>query len=215
MTGEKPAPKITLKNAYSLETAQDSVELYDKWAETYDDSFAKENDYNTPDLIAELYADRTTDKDAPVLDIGAGTGLVAEGLLKRDVAIVDAFDISEAMLKVADRKGLYRALILGDLNQKLDIADASYGGFTSTGTFTHGHVGPDAIDGLIRIARPGALFVLGIKEDIYENAGFAAKFADLSEEIRDFEIVRTKGYGENAAVDLQASHTAVAVFRKR
>jgi len=30
--------------------------------------------------------------------------------------------------------------------------------------FTHGHVGPDAIDGLIRIARPGALFVLGIKD---------------------------------------------------
>lgn len=219
----KPAPKsgpiparkdIFLKDAYALKTTQDSVDLYGDWAETYDESFARANDYNTPDLIAGIYAKHSPDLTAPVLDIGAGTGLVAEGLQRRGVSTIDALDISVPMLDVAKRKGCYRNLIVADLNAHLDIADDSYGGVTSTGTFTHGHVGPDAIDGLVRIARPGALFVLGIKDELYESAGFAAKFAALAPLLTGFTVIDTAGYGKNASAELQASHTSVALFYK-
>ncbi len=209
-----PNKKIFLKDAYALKTTEDSQKLYDDWAETYDEGFAKAHDYNTPDIIAELYAERTQDKTARVLDIGAGTGLVGEGLIQRGVANIDALDISVPMLDVAKRKGYYQNLIIADLNADLDIANNTYGGITSTGTFTHGHVGPDAINGLMRIASPGALFILGIKDVIYESGGFAAKFAELETQISDFEIIEKAGYGENATADLQASHTWVAVFRK-
>jgi len=205
---------ITLRDAYSIETTEDSLELYDKWAETYDDEFAKAVDYRTPDLIAKMYAERAADKDAPVLDIGAGTGLVAEGLVKRGVSVVDALDISTKMLGVAARKNLYRKMIVADLNKPMDIADNSYAGFTSTGTFTHGHVGPDALDQLMRIGRPGALYVLGIKAAIFESAGFAAKFKMLEPVLADFQIIEKAGYGDMASADLQASTTAVAVFHK-
>ena len=205
---------ITLRDAYSIETTEDSLELYDKWAATYDDEFAKAVDYRTPDLIAEMYAERTADKGAPVLDIGAGTGLVAEGLVKRGVSVVDALDISTKMLEVAARKNLYREMIVADLNKPMDIADNSYAGFTSTGTFTHGHVGPDALDQLVRIGRPGALYVLGIKAVIFESAGFAAKFKALEPLLADFQIIEKAGYGDMASKDLQASTTAVAVFHK-
>lgn len=211
---KKPSNAITLREAYSIETTEDSLALYDKWAETYDDEFAKAVDYRTPDLIAEMYAERAADKDAPVLDIGAGTGLVAEGLVKRGVATVDALDISEKMLEVAARKNLYRKMIVADLNKPMDIADNSYAGFTSTGTFTHGHVGPDALDQLVRIGRPGALYVLGVKAAIFESAGFAAKFQTLAPLLADFEIIEKAGYGDMASPDLQASTTAVAVFHK-
>lgn len=206
--------KISLKDAYALKTTEDSQKLYDNWAETYDEGFAKAHDYNTPDIIAELYAERTLDKSARVLDIGAGTGLVGEGLLRHGVKNIDALDISIPMLDMAKRKGCYQNLIVADLNADLDINDNTYGGITSTGTFTHGHVGPDAINSLVRIAQPGALFILGIKDDIYESGGFAAKFAELSTQISGFEIVKKAGYGKNAAADLQASYTWVAVFRK-
>ena len=212
-TKNKP-DKITLRDAYSIETTEDSLKLYDKWAETYDDEFAKAVDYRTPDLIAGMYAERCADKSAPMLDIGAGTGLVAEGLVKRGVTTIDALDISEKMLEVAARKQLYRTMIVADLNKPMGIAPGSYAGFTSTGTFTHGHVGPDALDQLVEIGRPGALYVLGIKAAIFESAGFAARFKALAPLLADFEIIEKAGYGDMASKDLQASTTAVAVFRK-
>ncbi len=208
------AEKITLRDAYAIRTVEDSLALYDKWAETYDEGFAKAVDYRTPDLIAEMYAERADDKSAPVLDIGAGTGLVGEGLVARGVSQIDALDISTKMLEVAARKKLYRAMIVADLNKPMDIADNSYSGFTSTGTFTHGHVGPDALDQLLRIGRPGALYVLGIKAAIFESAGFDAKFKALAPQLADFEIIEKAGYGDMASKDLQASTTAVAVFHK-
>ena len=210
----KPGKTITLDDAYALKGREDARRLYDAWADSYDESFARAHDYRAPDILAGVYAEHCTDPTAPVLDVGAGTGLVAEGLAARGNFTVDALDICEKMLEVASRKGLYRNLILGDLTATLPIADATYGGFTSTGTFTHGHVGPEALDELIRVGRPGALYVLGIKADIFENAGFRAKFDSLSSAIRDFRILEVAGYGENATPELQQSLTAMAVFHK-
>ena len=207
--------KISLDDAYALDgSTEASGRLYSDWADSYDDQFARAVDYRTPDLLADLFAERRGDISGPVLDIGAGTGLVAEGLRKRGVTNVDALDICEKMLAVANDKGLYGKLILGDLNARLPIADASYAGFTSTGTFTHGHVGPGALDELLRIGRPGALYVLGIKAAIFDSAGFAARFDSLAPQLADFEIVEKAGYGPNASPELQASLTAMAVFHK-
>jgi len=211
---KKPLDEISLDDAYALETPQDSINLYTKWAETYDQSFAKEYDYNAPDIIAEDYARLCHDKTAPVLDIGAGTGLVGEGLVKREVLLIDALDITAQMLEVAGKKNTYRNLILGDLTQTLDIADNSYGGITSSGTFTHGHVGPEAFDELIRIGRPGALYVLSIRSSIFETAGFKAKFDSLSGKIRDFEVIEKSLYGKSAKPELQNSTSSVTIFRK-
>ena len=111
-----------------------------------------------------------------VLDIGAGTGLVAGALAG---LTVDGLDISQEMLDVAGQKGLYRNRIRADLTGPLEIADASYGAFTSAGTFTHGHVGPICLAELMRIAQPGALFVLGINAGVFDQAGFGSAFADL------------------------------------
>ncbi len=210
----KPGKTITLDDAYALKGRDEARRLYEAWAESYDREFAQACDYRTPDILAGVYAETCTDPTAPVLDVGAGTGLVAEGLAARGNFTVDALDICEKMLGVASQKGLYRNLILGDLTATLPIADASYGGFTSTGTFTYGHVGPEALDELIRIGRPGALYVLGIKAAIYQSAGFAAKFDSLAGEIRGFRIVEKAGYGENATPELQQSLTAMAVFHK-
>jgi len=211
---DKSPEKFTLGDAYALETPQDSIDLYAKWAKTYDETFAQKNDYNAPDIIARVYAAHCRDKSTPVLDIGAGTGLVAEGLTRSGIAVVDAFDISAEMLEVAGQKGLYRNLIEGDLTQKLELADASYAGITSTGTFTFGHVGPDALDELIRIGRPGALYVLGIRRAFFDSAGFHEKFDALAGQICDFEIIERSLYGKAASAELQTNLSAVTIFRK-
>lgn len=162
-----------LDHAYTINGADDAKALYDRWSETYDSSFGAGHGYIAPREIARIFKS-LYDSTEPVLDIGAGTGLVTENLTG---LTVDGIDISEGMLSKAAAKGLYRNRILADLTGPLSIADASYGGFISCGTFTHGHVGPEAFPELMRIAQPGALFVCGVIAPVYDGAGFGSRLA--------------------------------------
>ena len=179
-----PNAKPTLKAAYALKTPQDNLRLYRDWADTYDQSFAQSMDYQLPAHVAHLFAD--LGGEGPVLDVGAGTGLLAEALRTLSDVEIDALDLSTDMLAVAGQKGIYRNLIKADLTQSLSIAPDSYGGVVSSGTFTHGHVGPDSLDKLIAGARPGALFVLSVNAEHFEARGFAAKFEALADKITDY-----------------------------
>ena len=50
----------------------------------------------------------------------------------------------------------------------------------SSGTFTHGHLGPSALSELIRFGRPGAVFAIGINADHFVAMGFAGQLAEQS-----------------------------------
>lgn len=168
-------PDYDLDNAYEIEGADSAKGLYGKWAETYDDRFGADWGYVAPKRIAEIYLSESDD-DTPILDIGAGTGLVAEHL---GGAEVDAFDITPEMLSIAQGKGLYRHLYEGDLLKPLPLDDAAYGGVISCGTFTHGHVGPACLPELLRVTRSGGLFVCGTIPPVMDGMGFGSALAVL------------------------------------
>ncbi|AWD23453.1 hypothetical protein B6K69_10675 [Fuscovulum blasticum] len=164
-----------LEEAYEIHGPQEAREMYGAWAETYDESFGRAWGYIAPREIAAILR-AEIDPRAAILDIGAGTGLVAEHL--RGLT-VDAIDITPEMLDVARPKGLYRSLRLGDLTQPLDIPDSSYDAIVSCGTFTHGHVGPECLPELLRITRPGAVFACGTIGPVLDGAGFGSALARL------------------------------------
>ncbi|OWU86540.1 hypothetical protein ATO6_07060 [Oceanicola sp. 22II-s10i] len=168
-------PDYDLDNAYRIDGPDSARRHYDAWAGTYDDSFARDWGYIAPREIAALFR-AGFDGSGPVLDIGAGTGEVARHL---DGLTVDGIDISPEMLAQAERKGLYRRRILGDLTRPLDIPDARYAGVISCGTFTHGHVGPECLPELLRITRPGARFTCGTIPAVLDGAGFGSALALL------------------------------------
>jgi len=207
--------KLELKTAFNMKTPQDSVDLYRRWAKTYDQDFAQKHYYNNPVQTADVFAGQHVKSSLPVLDVGAGTGLVGQRLAENGVAPIHAIDISPEMLEQAELKGCYDEFICADLTQPLKIADNFYDGIICCGTFTFGHVDAEAIDELVRIARPGALFVLGINAKVFESAGFAAKFDALSDQIFDFEVQTFKTYGEKASKEMQTGRSSVAVFRKK
>lgn len=169
------ASAYDLDSAYRIEGANDARRMYGEWAATYDDEFGTAWGYIAPREIASILC-RETGPQAEILDIGAGTGLVAEHLRGR---IVDAIDITPEMLEIARGKALYRALMLGDLTQPLDLPDACYDAVVSCGTFTHGHVGPECFPELLRITRPGAVFVCGTIGAVLDGAGFGSELARL------------------------------------
>lgn len=200
--------------AYALQTPDDNRKLYAEWAQTYDQSFAAEMDYQMPRLVASIY-DEVGQGRGPVLDVGAGTGLLAAAMPVGAGLQIDALDISAEMLAVAGAKGLYRRTIEADLTKPLAVADGTYGAVVSSGTFTHGHVGPDALDTLVRVAQSGAVFALAINKEHFEARGFSAKFAELEPDIEHLEMRSVQIYGAAAKGDHKNDQALVAVFFKR
>lgn len=186
-----------LEDAYKLETPEDNRSYYDEFAATYDSDFAETLGYDYPRAIARVYHARATSDDRPVADIGCGTGLVAAAL-ELPAEAIDGLDISAGMLREAGAKGLYRALFLADLTGPAEALPGGYGAVVSAGTFTHGHLGPEPLVSLLAMARPGALFVIGVNAQHYRDTGFAAVIEGLeaADRIRAVETETAEMYGK-------------------
>lgn len=207
-----PENDPSLDAAYALETPEDSKRLYADWADTYDQGFATTSDYILHEHVARYFA--AAGGSGPVLDVGAGTGLLAQALAPLIEAEIDATDISAEMLEQARAKGHYRHLFTGDLTRKLPVPNGAYRGITSSGTFTNGHVGPEAIDELLRITAQGGLIALSINAQHFKAAGFAAKLETVSAQITDLSLPEVRIYGDAAAGDHKDDTAYVALFRK-
>lgn len=208
----KAAPD--LGDAYALRTPEDSRRLYRDWAADYDHDFAARRGYRLAREVAEAFL--AAGGTGPLLDAGCGTGLVGEALPEGVVA--DGMDISTEMLAQARAKGRYRDLFVADMTQPLPVADGAYAGLTCAGTFTHGHVGPDALPALVRTLRPGGVGAVSVRDDLWEDGGFRAAFAALAEsgEISPVETVERRIYeGHADDDDGHADDMAlVATFRR-
>ena len=207
--------KKGLNDAYSVKTPEDNIKLYKVWASSYDDDFAKKNDYRSPVLISNYYDKYSNENDVPVLDVGAGTGLIAEVMNKKNTIDIDAIDISPEMLESAKSKNCYNKLLRADLTKNLDIDNNYYGAIVSAGTFTHGHIGPNALDELLRVTKPSGLFVITIHSKVYVNQNFEQKFQDINEQITDLTFHEEKAYGNNPDKDHGNDTVFITVFRKK
>ena len=103
-------------------------------------------------------------------------------LSRLGISPVDGIDISpEMMAKARENMGTdgapaYRHLIEADLTGPIDLESDSYWGVVSSGAFTHGHLGPDALSELLRVARPGSVCVISVNASIFETDGFKDRF---------------------------------------
>ena len=201
-----------LDAAYALKTPDDNRALYAGWAETYDETFAAAMDFLMPNHVVRIFSD--LGGAGPVLDAGAGTGQVAAVFAAQGLRDIDAVDLSPEMLDVAGGKGLYRHRLVADLTQPLPFDSGIYNGVVSSGTFTHGHVGPETLDELMRVAAPGARFVLTVKTEHFEERGFDAKFSGFGEAIHDFTKVSLPIYGPAAQGPHRSDEGLVVSFRK-
>ena len=206
-------PKPDLDNAYALQSPEDARRFYDDWAETYESEFAREMDFILPRHVAEAFAE--AGGEGPVLDFGCGTGLVGAELHARGVGPVDGIDLSPEMLETARAKGVYRELIAGNVLDGHALPAAPYGGMVSSGTLTHGHVGPDALPALLDLVAPGGRFALSINAGFYRDADFATAFDALADRIEALDLKEVRIYGDNATGPHKDDKSLVAVFRRR
>lgn len=157
-----------LGDVYRAGGPQEVAALYDRWAETYETEMARAR-YRHPAIGVALLARHLPRGARPVLDAGAGTGLLGEWLEIMGYPEVEALDISAGMLEIARAKGVYSQLHTLALGAELPFRDGAYAGIISTGVFTTGHVGAEALPALIRICRPGGVIVLTVKETLWQG----------------------------------------------
>jgi predicted TPR repeat methyltransferase len=149
--------------ARAARSVDETLASYREWAADYDRDVFDELGFVGSDRIADLLSDHLGDRTTPILDLGCGTGAVGSRLLTLGFRSIDGLDVSRAMLDVAARKGVYRALIEADLECPLAVASGVYGAAISAGTFTAGGVGPGVLAEVRRVLQPGATvaFVIG------------------------------------------------------
>ena len=169
--------------------------------------------------VAEIMIRQQSLINGAVLDIRCGTGNVGVKLRDGGIEVVDGIDISPPMLaeagnkKTKDYVPVYRNLIAADLTKRLDIPDNQYAGLISAGTFMHGHLGPDSLDELWRVAAPGAHCAIGVKSTHYESADFDGKLSgDVAKgTITKPDLVEIKMYSEQTLNLDHAGDTALIV----
>ncbi|WP_412050011.1 class I SAM-dependent DNA methyltransferase [Hoeflea sp. Naph1] len=178
MTAEDKTKRLGA--VYQAKRPEDVARVYDAWAEKYDDDMSLVG-YRHPAISLALLSRYVPKNAQPLLDAGAGTGLIGEWLGITGYAHVEALDISEGMLAVAERKGVYAALHQAALGSRLPFADNHFAAIISAGVFTSGHVGAEGLDDLLRICKQGGAIVLTVK-DVLWQAGFAQRVAALESE---------------------------------
>jgi len=172
-----------LQSAYAAKDSQEAAELYDSWAEDYEQSIASWG-YTTPAVAAGLFGRYVKPEDGTVLDAGAGTGITGEILALLGYRDLVGMDVSRDMLELARRKDVYRDLRQMELGGQLDLPSDAFAAVVATGVFAAGHAPPESFEELIRVTKPGGHVVFSVRTDVYLDGGFKEKQEALESEER-------------------------------
>ena len=166
---------------YKLKTTDEVMKYYDEWGnkDKYNKDMVDWN-YTGPKETAEIFNKYEKNKDTLIFDAGCGTGLVGLELKKYSFKNFHGADLSQTLLDTVP-KDLYKKLVKVDLNKPIEVEDNFFGGVMCVGTFTYGHVKPNALDEFVRITKSGGLICFTINEGIHEEYGFDKKIISLNE----------------------------------
>ena len=162
----------------STEDADALRDNYDQWAVTYENDVA-DVWKPVPIAAAAMLSTHLADKQATILDVGAGTGLAGLALHALGFSKITGIDISSAMLGKAAAKNVYASLVCCSINDetfsKLNQAD----GIIATGVFADNHAGKVELEILAKTIRPGGILIftarnnfLNTIQDVLDQPGW-------------------------------------------
>ncbi len=172
-----------LAAAYAAKDSNEIAAVYDEGADEYERRILSWG-YSTPAVMAWFLGRLVPPGEGPILDAGAGTGLMGLLLATLGYGDVVGIDLSERMLAQAGEKGVYRALHRMDLSQPLDLADDEFSATVASGVFAAGHAPPAALPELVRVTRPGGHVIFSVRTDVYGDGTFQQQQEELEQERR-------------------------------
>ena len=165
---------------YKLKTTDEVMKYYDEWGkENKYDKDMEDWNYTGPKETSKIFNKYSSNKDIKIYDAGCGTGLVGVELKKYGFSNFYGADLSQKLLNLVPKE-LYQTLDKVDLNKSINKNDNSYDAVMCVGTFTFGHVKPQALDEFIRITKNKGLICFTINEGIHKEYGFDKKIKQLN-----------------------------------
>ena len=178
--------------------------IYKNWASDYESDVINLAGYVGHLITSDLLLNYLRNTESKVLDAGCGTGLVGEILYKNNFHNIDGVDFSKEMLNIANQKNIYQSLKLVDLTKKLDYENNSFDAVICAGTFTCGHVGPEALREMVRITKQGGYVCFTVRKQEWEASPYLKIMNDLekNESWSKLELL-TKKYNVKEGVSCQ------------
>ena len=201
MSDEKISSNKAIDAALHLNGNPQKVkQFYDDWARNYNlDTSSSE--YSGPAIGAKLLSEYLSVKDSKLLDAGCGTGLVGIELHNLGYDYIDGFDLSDSMAEKAVASGAYRQVLGGiDMMRAAEnYVDANYAAILSIGVFTLGHVPPEALKVLLRLASPGGLLLVSTRTHYYDQTNFQLVIDGLidSGQVELLRVIRDAPYNND------------------
>lgn len=164
------------RKAYAAQSRDDLLELYEEWAESYDDDHRAIGFFGHKTAASLLARHTPFAEVAAVLDAGAGTGAAGEALRALGYRNLTAVDLSRPMLEQARSKGIYRQLVQADLGLPLDpFPTNSFDAAILVGTFSYGQAPASALDEIVRLVRPGGVVAFTLRTDFFEQDAMSVR----------------------------------------
>jgi len=210
MANDKNIPAV-LHTALNLDGSPGSIkDFYAKWAENYEHDTAGLQYTAVNNVIdvlqncpsSALLSVDPGDREIRIMDAGCGTGLLAKALFGLGYSNIDGFDISEDMVNLAGKLGIYKQLFAHvDLNGEINAAwEGCYDCTISIGVFTPGHVSPEALSRLAFITRPGGLIIVSTRVAYYENENYQSVSDRLESEgrVKLIHVLKNASYTDDS-----------------
>ena len=150
---------------------------------------------STAELLSGELKKLGFDSTARIIDMGCGTGMVGDALRNFGYNNIDGVDMSEASLKCAKEKGIYKNLIRGfmasDNSQDLGVKADDYDAAICVGVLTMGHVRGKGLEDFVYAVKPGGLACFSIRGEVLNDPkyGFEEKMKELCQK-KKWELVK-------------------------
>lgn len=144
--------------AVSVQREKGAEEGYDMYASSYVSDEKKLNVFDQKMLLRHVRL--LGGKE--VLDAGCGTGRLAWLFRKRSADMVTGFDISQNMLDIAEKTGVYKELVQADITQELPFEWNAFDTVFCAMVLVHVSQTelPRVMEELLRVLKPGGMIFI-------------------------------------------------------
>ena len=161
-------------------SVEETIVHYAKWAASYDaDLIAWE--YATPARIAAALSAHMSDKSAPILDYGCGTGFSGRALMAEGFATIDGTDVSPEMIEIARSRDVYRRLWRSEPGE-LDVARGTYPMITAIGVISAGAAPPEALRPVLGALAPGGCLAMSFNDETLINDAYMGELQAVQDD---------------------------------
>ena len=193
----------TIYKTLHVSNLDELKDLYKNWND-YENDVINLAGYVGHKVTTDTLLKYLKNKQSKILDAGCGTGLVGQILYKNNYKNIVGVDFSQEMIDRALKKNVYQSLSLCDLTKKLEFEDGSFDAIICAGTFTCGHVGPEALNEMVRITKNEGYICFTVRKQEWEAAPYESIIQSLEDSKLWLEVERhTSDYNTQEDINCQ------------